>query len=335
MPALLRSASLTDFAEVARSVGLSPHAMLAQAKLPSNVLVDPDLKVPAAAVHRLLELCAEQSGIPSFGLRMAQARRLSNLGPVGLLVREEPTLRRALDALVHFGHLLNSALHLEVEEAGAVVIIREEIVEVTGAPVRQATELAIGVMFRLLTVFLGPDWRPRRVCFAHKAPKDRAEYTRAFGRGVEFGSEFNGIVCSARDLDVPNPTADPVIARYARQVLEASLAGRDRRVSDDVRQLVFVLLPAGHCGIKLVARHLGVDRRTVHRQLQREGETFSGIIEAVRRELLKRYLDDGSRPLGEVAGLLGFSAPSAFSRWYRKDSAKPRAKARSSHASSR
>jgi AraC-like DNA-binding protein len=318
MPVLLRSASLTDFADVARGAGLNPHAMLAEAGLPSDALRNPDLKVPAEAVRHLLELCAQRSGDPAFGLRMAESRRLSNLGPIGLLVREEPTLRRALDALVRFGHLHNAALFLKVEEIGDMVVIREELIAGKAAPVRQSTELAIGVMYRLLSVFLGPNWRAKRVCFAHAAPKDRSVHWRVFGRGVEFGHDFNGIVCNARDLDAPNPTADPVIARYARQMLEASLHGDGMKVTHEVRQLVFVLLPAGHCSVDLVAQHLGVDRRTVHRQLAKEGETFRGIVEAVRSELAARYIDEGERPLAEVSGLLGFSAPSAFSRWYRQ-----------------
>ena len=138
-------------------------------------------------------------------------------------MREEPTLRRALEELLRFIHLLDSALFLKIEEAGGVVVIREEPVVGRAAAPRQSTELALGVLFRLLTVFLGPHWRPRRVCFAHSAPKDRSVHWRVFGRRVEFGHDFNGIVCDARDLDVPNPGADPVMAHYARQVPEASL----------------------------------------------------------------------------------------------------------------
>ncbi|MDM0000688.1 AraC family transcriptional regulator [Variovorax sp. J22P240] len=318
MPVLLRSASLTGFAEVARSVGLNPHAMLAGTGLPSDALSDPDLKVPADGVRHLLELSADLSGEPAFGLRMAETRRLSNLGPVGLLMREEPTLRRALDALLRFSRLHNAAVFLKVEVAGDVVVIREEVIVGKAAPVRQSTELAIGVVFRLLSVFLGPNWRAKRICFAHAAPKDRSVHWRVFGRNVEFGHDFNGIVCNARDLEAPNPGADPVIARYARQVLEASLRGDGKTFTNEVRQLVFMLLPAGHCRIELVAQHVGMGRRTVHRQLAKEGETFSGIVEAARHELAARYIDEGERPLAEVSELLGFSAPSAFSRWYRQ-----------------
>ncbi len=181
---------------------------------------------------------------------MAESRRLSNLGPIGMLVREEPTLRRAFEELLRFIHLHNSALILKIEEAGGVVLIRQELVVGRAAVIRQSTELAVGVLFRLLTVFLGPQWRPRYVCFAHSAPKNRTMHRRVFGSRVEFDHDFNGIVCDPRDLDVPNPGADPVMAHYARQVLEASLGDKRGSTANDVRQLVFVLLPAGRCTSK-------------------------------------------------------------------------------------
>ena len=78
-----------------------------------------------------------------------------------------------------------------------------------------------------------------------------------------------------------------------------------------------LLLPRGLCRIEVVAQHLGVDRRTVHRRLLGEGTSFSALLEAERRAIASRYVDGTDRPLTEVAALLGFSAPSVFSRWYR------------------
>ena len=78
------------------------------------------------------------------------------------------------------------------------------------------------------------------------------------------------------------------------------------------------LLGSGACTIERVAQHLGVDRRTIHRRLASDGQTFSAIVDTVRRELAERYLKDRHRSLAEVSSLLGFAAPSGFSRWYRR-----------------
>jgi AraC-like DNA-binding protein len=71
------------------------------------------------------------------------------------------------------------------------------------------------------------------------------------------------------------------------------------------------------CSADRVAKHLGVDRRTLHRHLARDGETFLTLVDSVRSELAIRYIDNRERPLASVAELLGFSALSAFSRWFR------------------
>jgi AraC-like DNA-binding protein len=319
MDGLIRSASLTNYADVARKAGLDPSRMLREAGLPARALDNPDVLVPLEAVRSLLEASAERSGVEGFGLLMAEARRLSNLGPLGLLVREQSTLRRAVEAFVSYGRRINDALLLTIEEAGDVVVLREELVMGHSGPVRQSTELAIGVAFRMLRQLLGPEWRPRRVCFAHDAPRDRSVHERLFGRCVEFGHDFNGVVCALADLERPNPEADPELARLARKLLDAEPGGSARMsMKAQVRDVVVMLLGTGGLSVDRAAQHLGIDRRTIHRRLVRESETFSGIVEAVRRELADRYLRDRDRSLTEIASLLGFSGPSGFSHWYRK-----------------
>ncbi len=318
MPGLIRSASLTHYADVARGAGLNPARMLREFGLPQRCLVDAEIKIRIESARRLLEASAERSGVEAFGLLMAEARRLSNLGPLGLLVREQPTLRLAIEAFARYARRLNEELLFTIEEAGDVVVLREELIVGHASPVRQSTELAVGVAFQMLRALLGPQWRPRRVCFAHDAPANRSTHQRIFGDCVEFGHDFNGIVCVRADLDLPNPGADPAMAKYARDLLEASLAGPADDVSRDVRELVVMLLGTGLCTIERVAQHMGIDRRTIHRRLAREQQTFSGVVDTVRRELAERYLKDKNRSLAEVALLLGFSAPSGFSRWYRR-----------------
>lgn len=335
MTALVRSAALTHFVEQAQACGLDARALLDRVGLPARCLTEPDLKVAAARVGQLLEIAAAEGREPAFGLRMAESRRLSNLGPLALLVRDEPTLRRALEALVHHIHVHNEAIVIEVGAHGGLVVIRTELMSDGSGSVRQATELVVAVTCRVLQVILGASWRPRLVCFTHSAPRSIAVHQRVLGPAVEFGHEFNGIVCNAADLDAPNPGADPVMARYSQRLLQPALA-HDAGMAPRVRQLIVLLLPRGLCRVEVVAQHLGVDRRTVHRKLDAEGTSFSALLEAERRELARRYVEDSDRPLTEVALQLGFSAPSAFSRWHAVSiglsAAKRRARARAAAA---
>ena len=86
----------------------------------------------------------------------------------------------------------------------------------------------------------------------------------------------------------------------------------------EVRSLVRDTLPLGGCSVEEVAHYLGVDRRTVHRHLAGNGETFSSLMDEVRGELTASYLEGNELRLAEVAQLLGFSGLSAFSRWHKR-----------------
>ncbi|QYY28255.1 MULTISPECIES: AraC family transcriptional regulator [Cupriavidus] len=312
----LRSAALTNYVEVARAVGLDPYQQLRAARISRSVLLDPDIRIPAQAVSRLLESSANAAGIQDFGLRMAETRQLSNLGPLAFAMRQEPTLRRALESMARYLRLQNEAIAMRIEEAEGLVMLRQEALTGVAGSLRQSTDLVVGVLYRVLALVLGPKWRPRSICFSHAAPGSTAMYLRLFGMPVLFNQEFDGIICVASDLEVPLPSYDPTMARQVQQYLDTMLAQSDATISDKVRRLVLALLPSGACTIERVAQHMGVDVRTVQRRLANYDETFSAIVTATRVDLATRYLENRERPLSEVATLLGFGSLSAFSRWF-------------------
>jgi AraC-like DNA-binding protein len=202
------------------------------------------------------------------------------------------------------------------EERDDLAIIKAELIGSRLSSARQLIEMAVGVTYRVMGQLLGSpgNWL---VWFSHSAPKDMTTYLRVSGPRVEFGRDFNAIICAARDLDTLLPAADPVMARHVKQYLEPLLTRQNVTVSDKVTQLVYELLPSGHCSVKRIASRIGMDRRTLHRHLTRDGETFSSLVDTARADLATRYVKDRGRSLSEVAYLLGFSGASAFSRWFR------------------
>lgn len=316
MTVLLRSATLTNFESVAQACGLDAHALVVEVGLPARCLSEPDLMIPAGLVGELLERAAQRAHEPAFGLRMAASRRLSNLGPLGMLLRDQPTLRDALNTLAQNIHRHNEAFSVTVAEHDEWVAIREETLLERGRPVRQAVELAMGTTYRVLCIFLGEGWRPHAVTFRHAAPPALTWHHHIFGRSVRFGQEFNDIICRASDLAAPNPGADPIMARYSQRLLEREQVAQPS-MTDQVRRLIVLLLPRRHCRVEVVAQHLGVSRRTVANRLAAERTTFSALVDHMREELLARYLADGTRSLSDVGLLLGFSELSAFSRWHK------------------
>ncbi|SPK70051.1 AraC family transcriptional regulator (plasmid) [Cupriavidus taiwanensis] len=321
MPYLLRSGCLANYAEVARSAGLNPHQLLANASLSRYALLDTDIRIPVEAVSQLLEASAAASGQIDFGLRMAESRQLADLGPLALAMREAPSLRMALDSMERYLRLHNEALSLHIDRSsGGLVTVRAEMLRAGDGGLRQSMELVVGAIHRALHCLLGRlhgvRLVPHRVYFTHAAPANPATHTRLFGTKPSFNQEFDGIMYRAEDLEVPLKTYDPSRVSEARRHLDSMLAERAESVTDNVRRLVACLLPQGKCSADEVARQLGIDRRTVHRKLRLSGRSYLAILQEVRTDLAMRYIANVERPLSEIAGLLGFTSLCVFSRWF-------------------
>jgi AraC-like DNA-binding protein len=317
MPRFIRSACLTDYVSIARSFGLDPYRLLREADLDRSCLVDPETKIPVDAVCRLLENSSHAARAEDFGLRMSEPRRLSDLGPLALAMRDAGTLREALQSASCYVCLHTDSLLLSLKEMDNQAMLEIEPLTDGSAPSRQGTELAIGVFYRAIRELLGSSPNSSRVWFPHSAPNNISTHRRVFGPRVEFGHSAIGLLFTRRDLDAPLPGADPVMARHVKRYLDPMLARSHGTVSERVRQLVYEQLSTGRCAAEQAANSLGMDRRTLHRHLDRYGETFSSIVDEVRSDLALHYLEERRRSLSEVALLLGFSAPSAFSRWFR------------------
>ena len=316
MHALTRSASLTDYEQIARSVGLDPFRMLRMAKVPPKALDDPNVLISADSVGWLLEESARLSGEEAFGLLLAERRSLANFGMLALLIREEPTLRAAVQSLVRYMRLQNAGVQLRLDDPGDMVMLHVGYMQGHGVS-RQAIEQSTGIGLRTLRVLSRDTFRPVRICFTHEEPASIAVHRRVLGTAIAFSQECNAIVCRTRDLDMPIPAADPALNREVRRWLDRQLADLPDEPTQRARQIVRMLLPSGLCSVDQVARHLGTHRRTLHRQLAAEGESVTTIMNAVRVELAPEYLANSKRKLYEVADLLGFSTAAHFSRWFR------------------
>ena len=312
----IRSASLVDYPEVAQSSGLDPYKMLARVGLPRSCLRNPDLRISADAVAELLEASASAAPAEDFALRLARRRGLSNLGPLALIVREQPTVRKAIEVLIQYISLHSDALHPRLEEKERVVTI-SRMLSGKRLRTRQALELAVAMFYRIIKTFLGDAWRPEEVCFMHGAPKHPEAHRRFFGTRVRFNWDYDGIVCRAADLEKSIPESDPVMAQYLKEYFDSILPSARAEVSETVRELMWVMLKSGACSAGRVAKLLGADRRTISRRLAREGQSSSSILDAVRKDMVRSFVENSQRPLNEIAGMLGFSGLSAFSRWFR------------------
>jgi len=314
----IRSSILSGYPDLARSLGLDPVRMLLEVQLPRDCLAERDLMLPARAVCELLELSAQRSGMASFGLALARHRRLSQLGTLGLILRDQPTAGSALFALMDHTHMHNEAVSFSLNEDGQFCNAVLETRLDPGVRTRQFCEFVLGAMYNISRQVFGLVDQDMRVCFLHLPLASREEYLRFFSATPLFDYEFDGFVYRKALFERVNPLADPEFAASTRGLIDQRGDPAPVGYVDEVRRVARQLIPKGKCSADQIAAYLGVDRRTVHRQLARESETVSGVVDKLRRELAATYVLESNKPIAEIAPLLGFRSASALINWYRR-----------------
>ena len=134
---------LNGYVGLARSFDLDPASLMRSVGLQPAEVAAPDKWVSAAAVARLLDVSAAECGEPSFAIRLAEQRRLTTLGPLSVVLREEPDLRSALHLLMRYEHVYNEALRMRLDESEEIATIR--LWFDFGEPVPGGQALALGV----------------------------------------------------------------------------------------------------------------------------------------------------------------------------------------------
>ncbi|MFT0519084.1 AraC family transcriptional regulator ligand-binding domain-containing protein [Pseudomonas faucium] len=316
MSLLIRAGALTHYLPVCQQLGVDPAPLLAEVGLSKAQLQHAEHRLCSEAAVRLLENTAAASGCQTLGLSMAAARQLSDLGAVSLLLCHQRSLRDALQVMLHYRHLMNESVAIHLMEEGGRAIIRQDVLTRTAMPSRQATELAMGVLFRLCATLLGRHWRPYSVHFTHSAPANLQLHRRLFTCELVFASHFNGIVCPDANLELGAGQADPAMARNAQRYLAPLQQGGGPSLVEAVRKAIRQWLPAGRATLEHIAQLQGMNVRTLQRRLDEQGLVFSGLVGEARCELALRYLGNSNYPLQRIAELLGFAVPTSFTRWF-------------------
>lgn len=314
---LARSAILSHYAQVASSVRLNVGAMLRRVGIDAMCLINPNLPIPASRAVELIERSAIEAGSQDFGLRLALARGIPDLGPLNRLLREEPDLRSALRSLQRHFHVHSRSIRFTVDETGDIATLSVGFTLSAALPFAapQSTEMVVCGILQMVRWLIGETWTPVRVCFAHPGPRNRSIHRNSLQSRVQFKEPFDGLALHRADLDRPIKNSSPELRdraeEYVRSLEEASPADFQQLVAG----LISALLPSGRCSATAIARHLGMNRSTLNRRLAHASESYSTLLQATRMSMARRACLSGGS-LTEVAQQLGFADPTVFSRWF-------------------
>lgn len=311
---MIRVGSLEGYRNLILELGGDPAPLLQQANIDPAMLDLPEHLITTTSYRIALNLAAEATATPRFGLLLSQRQTFEKLGAVGYLVRHAPNLTASIDRLIRFFKTHDAGSMTSLEVVDDVALWTHSLTGVSDESAIQQTELAIGLACRFVRSALAEQWCPDRVLFEHAAPVDKRIYANVFRCPVYFEQPLTAIEFSSADLSAPLRSSDPGL--FA--ILEKHVAQIDSGMPEDfpsrIHSAIQRHIEDGPVRLDDVARHLGLSRHNVQGQLRRAGTSFQAILDDVRYELGRRYLRETTMPIAEISSILGYAEPAVFTR---------------------
>jgi len=295
--------------------GVDSAAFAAEAGLDT---ADLGRRIPAADYLRLLERAARLTGDPCIGLHVGECVDLRHLGAVGYAVMSSENGAEAVSRAQRYEALVASVNRTSLVTAGDESALL--FVPIAESPGRTYMELDLTLWVNLWRRAVAQPIAFKRVEFSHPAPADTRPHARIFQCPVCFDARRNAVVFPTALVNMPMRQPDPVLRQlmdeYARRLLIQAATSEDPVAR--ARAYISQKLTEAPPRIGAVAAALGLTPRTLQRKLTDSGLSYSGLVEGVREELARRYLQDPAIDITEVAFLLGYYDQSTFHRAFRR-----------------
>lgn len=315
----IRTTSFAGFCELVTKLGGEPGLLLRRFRIQPQLLAEADATVPLRSLVGLLECAARELNCADFGLRMAEYQTLQVLGPIAVMARHSMSVECALKDIVRFIGYHSSGIQLDLDLSDVphprlVVSLR-----LPGRlPQRQMVELAMGVAHNAMKLLCGAHFKAQVVLLCGISTLSTARYRRFFKTEVCTGQGCNALVMTHQQLSQGLEAQDPALHRTLVHYLEQMHCPPVANLVDQVQRVVLRLLPTAQCRLPIIAEQLGLHERALQRQLAEHQQRFDDLLENIRRERADFYLAQGSIPISQVAGLLGYSEQSVFNRASRR-----------------
>jgi AraC-like DNA-binding protein len=305
--------------ELCREDRVDPTEVIRHAELTAAQLVDPETRLGTTRSRALAKTIFELLGDPEAGLRAAELFELQDADLVGYIARHSANALAALESLPQYARLIGDSAACGVTVAAGRVEIRFGL---SGGrvPLPEAVDYAGAVFVRAVRVVTGGSARVLAVRLSRPRPLQLRRYRAAFGSTLSFDSEDSAIVFGETELRQPfsdsNPRLHALLAQRADQVL-ATLP-EAATVEALVRTNIGRRLTHEQLGLESVARDLGMSERTLRRRLRESGQSYRGLLDAVRAERAIALAAERRYTLSAIAQLVGFADQTAFARAFRR-----------------
>lgn len=278
----------------------------------------PDALVPRQQYLEMWSQAQALFGQPGLPSALAMAIPFGAFGLLDYLVGSADTVGGCCEsAVLHFSMVAKDTRpEIEPVDDGAhIVRVRGDA---TLPPM--ALEFTMALFVGRLRHVTAGRFKPTCIGLPVPRPAEDALRPRLLDAAIRYGFPCAEMQVDAQQWQLRNGNADPLLnatlKRIADQLNLVEPGGTP--LEQALRPRLRAALAQGRADLARVASLLGVSERTLQRRLADEDRSFSDLVERFRREEAMRLLCDPALHLAEIAGRLGYTEQTSFTRAFRR-----------------
>ncbi|MDX1696248.1 MAG: AraC family transcriptional regulator [Ketobacteraceae bacterium] len=315
--------AVQQYLDMAASRGVDCTRALQEAGISAHTMADSNKRVPGASLQKLLAVIIPQTNDPCFGLHTSAFIKPAFYGVLGYIAMNCSTLGEALAKTPVYEKIVGDMGYTTTRNSAEAVWVHWHCNFDQPLVRRHVIENVLSSWTRYVRWITGEfDKSPRKVCFEHSAPAPEwiPEYEAVFNCPVLFDQPCSALQVDYEYLEQPIRQADTQLLKTLEDHATDILSEIDKdqplkyRVSNLLRLMVKKELPRK----ELIAEKLGMNIRTLQRRLREEGTGYQEILDDLRQELARNYLENSRLSIDEISALLGFAEPRSFHRSFKK-----------------
>ncbi len=309
---------LSAVVQAAGALGVDTRSLLRDVDINPDLLVRADERVPLASYLSLYRLALERCGDPDLGLYVGHIMYFSGLNLHLYMTTICRNLKEYFNVIPSTLRLRGDTGRVLIRPEGDYICLEWHPLTVELADWRPLVDEMLKSAAEIINAICVLPVPVRAAEFSYPAPEDTRALVRAFGPNLKFGCTLSCLYFSREAVRYPliQPGFDLASNFWAGPARMFAEEGGDPFLRD-TRAAIRRALPGKALTIDGLAADMGVSRRTLQRRLNAHGSSFKRILQDVREQQSRRYLDDPRLAITEIALLLGYSDQASFSNAFK------------------
>lgn len=317
--AFIRVSAITPLIQQFDKRQETARVLLSRHGIMQSLLEDPYAVVPLQRFVAFFEDAAAALESPFFGAKLGAVFKPADIGPMGMLFSLSPTIKDAFERIAKFVNSVQNATTSSIVQDNDSFIWSYRLADQSIWPRRQDAEYSLAASCQLVRSSFRANWRPQEIHFEHDMPENAEVLSRIFKAPVLFKQSSNRIIMSVEEATRSYRNENKELAMMLERHIGDMISEFDmeQSLASKVRSLIELYVGRRPVTINFLADELGMNPRSLQRQLQREGVSVRSLTRVYRQELAVNLLSARKATVSDVAEALGYADSAVFGRAFK------------------